>query len=190
MPLATPAAITTLAANLAATAIVGVAVPTYCAGVIGGLIRWVPLIQVQTQDVGSAGSGTNIPQPVTLVTPLLLTNLTTGMISMGLFGPMAPIFLTGLANGLTSVFLQTLIKTQHVGVGTGSGVASFLAPPAFASMIQGFSAAGMVGQAAARKAQALGMALDTTFASLFLPVAIVGTASPAAASGRGFGNIV
>jgi hypothetical protein len=109
---------------------------------------------------------------------------------MNLLGVMAPIFLLGLANGLTAVFLQTLIKTQHVGVGTGAGVATFKAPPAFPSIIAGFASAGMVGQAASRKAQALGIGLDRTFASLFLPVAIVGTASPTAATGRGFGSIV
>lgn len=189
MPI-TPVSSATLAANLAASAIVGVGVPKYTSGVISGLSRWVPLIKVQTQDAGSGGSGTNIPLPVLIPTPLLLINLTTGMSSMNLLGVMAPIFLLGLANGLTAVFLQTLIKTQHVGVGTGAGVATFKAPPAFPSIIAGFASAGMVGQAASRKAQALGIGLDRTFASLFLPVAIVGTASPTAATGRGFGSIV
>ena len=190
MPIAGPIAIPTLAANLVATAMLGPGVAKYATGVINGLSIWVPQVSVTTVDVGSGGAGTNIPLPLIVPTPVLLANLTAGMISQGIFGPMAPLFLLGLANGLTAVFLQTLIKTQHAGVGVGSGVASFKAPPAFASIILGFASAGMVGVAAARKAAALGQGLDVTFASLFLPVAIVGSASPTVTTGVGFGKIL
>jgi hypothetical protein len=189
MPIALPVAVPTLATNLVATSMLGVGVPKYASGVITGLTIWVPQIAVKTQDVGSGGSGTNVPLPVTLPTPLLLANLTTGMISQGLMGVMAPLFLLGLAKGLTAGFLQTLVKTQHVGVGSGTGVASFRAPPAFPSIMSGFASVGMVGPAAAKKAQALGIGLDQTFASLFLPVVIVGSASPTATTGVGFGKI-
>lgn len=190
MPIATPPAIVTLTSALATSGMIGPGMPKFASGVVGGIVRWVPTIQVQSQDVGSGGSGTNVPLPVTVPQPLLLANLTAGMISMGLFGPLAPLLLLGLANGLTAIFAQGLIKTNHVGVGSGTGVASFRAPPAFATMQAGFASAGMVGQAAARKAQAVAIGLDRTFGALFLPLAIVGSASPSAATGRGFGKII
>lgn len=190
MPIALPVAVPTLAANLAATSMIGTGVPKYCAGVVTGLTIWVPQINVSTNDVGSTGTGTNIPLPVTLATPVLLANLLTGMTSQGLIGVMMPPFISGLANGLTAVFLQALVSTQHVGVGSGSGVARFTAPPAFPSIAAGFASAGMVGPVATRKAQALGIGLDRTFASLLLPVAIVGSASPSATTGVGFGKII
>lgn len=190
MPIATPAAIATLSTNLIATGMIGTGMPKYASGVVGGIVRWVPTIQVQSQDVGSGGSGTNVPLPVLVPQPLLLANLTAGMISMGLFGPLAPLLILGLANGLSLIFAQGLIKTNHIGVGTGAGVAKFRAPPAFPAMQAGFASAGMVGQAAGKKAQAIAIGLDRTFGALFLPVAIVGSASPSAATGRGFGKII
>lgn len=190
MPIALPVAVPTLAANLVSTGMLGVGVPKYATGVINGLTLWVPQITVNTNDVGSGGVGTNVPLPLLVPTPVLLANLTSGMISQGLFGPLAPPFLLGLANGLTAVFLQTLVVTQHAGVGTGAGVARFIAPPAFPSLIAGFAMAGITGVATSRKAQALAQGLNVTFASLFLPVAIVGSATPSVTSGVGFGKII
>jgi hypothetical protein len=57
-------------------------------------------------------------------------------------------------------------------------------------MVAGFKSVGMVGLYTDRKALALGMALDTTFATLVEPVAIVGSASPTAGSGVGTGKIL
>lgn len=190
MPIVQATAVPLLVTNLVASAMLGTGVPKYASGVASGLGIWVPQISVETTDAGSAGTGTNIPLPVTLPTPLLIANLTAGMASMGLMGVMAPLFILGLANGLTAVFLTTLVKTQHVGVGTGAGVAKFVAPPALPSILAGFASAGMTGPASARKAQALAIGLDRTFASLVLPVAIVGTASPSGATGKGFGKIL
>jgi hypothetical protein len=190
MPIALPVAVPTLAANLVSTGMIGVGVPKYATAVINGLTLWVPQIAVNTNDVGSGGAGTNIPLPTLVPQPLLLGNLVAGMTSQGLIGPLMPPFILGLANGLVAVFLQTLVVTQHVGVGTGSGVARFTAPPAFPSIIAGFAMAGIVGVAASRKAAALAQGLDSTFASLFLPVAIVGSASPSVTSGVGFGKII
>lgn len=189
MPI-TPVSIGVLTTNLISTGMIGTDVPKYSSGVIAGLTQWVPTIQVQSFDVGTAGVGTNAPLPVLIPSPLLLANLTAGMASMGLIGPLSPLFILGLANGLVSVFLQTLVKTNHFGVGTGAGVATFRAPPAFGPIRSGFTSVGMSGEATTKAAQALAIGLDRTFASLFLPVAIVGPPSPAPGSGRGFGNII
>jgi hypothetical protein len=190
MPIVSAVAVPTLAANLAATSMLGVGVPKYASGVIAGLTIWVPQITVLTNDVGTGGTGVGVPLPVLVPTPILLANLTSGMASQGLMGLMAPLFLLGLSNGLTAVFLQTLVVTQHAGVGSGAGVASFRAPPAFPSIIAGFATAGMIGIAAARKAAALAIGLDQTFATLLLPVVIVGPPTPSAATGVGFGKIL
>lgn len=190
MPIALPIAVPLLAANLVSTGMLGIGVPKYATGVINGLTLWVQQIIVNTNDVGSGGAGTNVPLPTLVPTPILYANLVAGMVSQGLIGPLMPPFILGLANGLTAVFLQTLIVTQHVGVGTGAGVARFTAPPAFPSIITGFAMAGINGVATVKKAQALAQGLGQTFASLFLPVVIVGSASPTVTSGVGFGKIL
>jgi len=190
MPVTPPGIVGALVPNLLAVALVGTDVPKYASGVAAGLVRWIPSIRVTTTDAGSAGVGSNVPLPLPVPSPLLIPNLTLGMTSMGLIGPFMPVLVTGLANGLSVAFAQMLVKTTHPTVGTGSGVAKFVAPPATPFMVQGFSSVGMVGPSAAQKAGALGIGLDRTFASLVVPVAIVGSASPTGASGVGTGNIV
>ena len=190
MPVAPPAIIGAIVPSLFSAAIVGQDVPKYASGVASGLVQWVPLVKVSTTDTGSAGVGSNVPLPVTVVQPVLYANLITGMTSQGLVGPFMPLFCLGLANGLVASFAQMLVKTTHPSVGTGGGVARFNAPPAALSVIRGFTSVGMIGPSAVQKATALGIALDRTFASLVLPVVIVGSASPVGAAGVGFGNIV
>lgn len=190
MPATVPGIMSVLIPNLVSTGMIGTDGPKYARGVAVGLSIWVSLVKVTTIDAGSAGSGTNVPLPILIPSPVLYANLLQGRASHDLVGIFMPTFMLGLANGLSTSFLQMLVKTTHVGVGTGSGVAKFSAPPAFTSIIQGFSAAGMSGPAVSKKAAALGQALDTTIASLVLPVVVVGSASPVAATGTGFGGII
>lgn len=190
MPVTPVGIIGVLIPNLVATSLIGVGVPTYANGVAQGLVNWIPQVSVQTQDVGTGGSGKNVPLPLLVPQPLLVANITSGMAAQDLLGVFSPLLILGLSNGLSLAFLQMLVNTTHVGVGTGTGVASFRAPPATPSMIQGFKSAGMKGPATERKAAALGQAFDQTFASLLLPVAIVGSVTPSAATGRGFGKII
>jgi hypothetical protein len=190
MPVALPAIVGTLIPNLVSTGCLGTDVPKLCSGIGGGLVRWVPIVKVSTVDAGTAGAGSNVPTPVVAPQPLLLTNLLTAMASMGLLGIFVPSFVAGLSNGLSVAFLAMLVKTTHPGVGTGAGVGKYVPPPATPMMISGFASAGIVGDSAVRLATAIGMALTTTFASLVVPVAIVGSASPSPASGTGAGSIV
>jgi hypothetical protein len=69
-------------------------------------------------------------------------------------------------------------------------VAKFLAPSCSGPMIEGFLAAGLVGDSMPRLAGAIGLALDSTFASLAIPIAIVGSASPSGGVGTGSGKIL
>ncbi len=155
-----------------------------------GLAVWVPKIVVQTIDSGSLGVGSGGPMPLIVPSPLLYANLLTGSGSFGILGPMDPLLELGLANGLMTAFAGMLVKTTHPGVGLGSAVARFQAGPAIPDMIAGFSAAGMVGDGPVKKASAVGMAFDITFASLVMPVPILGAPSPSGGAGVGFGQII
>lgn len=188
---ATPAGISGLvSANLASVGMLGMDIPKIALGIGIGVSGWVAQIVVQTADVGTAGAGSGGPVPVVIPPATMLGNIQTGFGSATLIGQFAPAFATGIANGLTQAFLQALVKTTHAGVGTGSGVAKFIAPPATPSIAGGLSSAGVIGQFAAQLAAAVGVGLDTTFASLVIPVPIVGSGSPTAATGTGVGQII
>lgn len=190
MPITPPGILNVLLPNLLSVGMLGTETPRLSRGIANGLTQWVPQIKVSTNDLGSAGSGKNAPLPLIVANPILLANLTTGMAAQGLLGVFVPPYLLGLTNGLCSSFLQMMVSTTHTGVGSGAGVAKFTAPPARTSMIQGFSSAGLLGEYFSRKASAIAQGLDITFASLLLPVAIVGSVSPYPATGVGSGSIV
>jgi len=190
MPVTPPGIIGAVVPNLAAVSFIGTDVPKYANAVAQGLVKWIPLIKVSTVDGGTAGAGTNVPLPLSIPTPVIYANLLAGMAAQGFKGPFMPLFCSGLANGLTAAFFQMLVKTNHPVVGVGSGIARFTAPPAALSIISGFAAAGLNGPSTAQAARALATGLDRTFASLVLPVVIVGTPSPTGASGVGFGGIL
>jgi hypothetical protein len=190
MPIALPAISGVLTTNLFATALIGTDTPRLASGVAMGLVTWVPQVTVSTVDAGSGGVGTGIPIPWLVPQPLLLGFLTANIPPAGFTGLFAPSLILGLANGLATAFIQMLVSTTHPTVGTGSGAASFKAPPAATSMVAGFASAGLVGDAAPRLAAAIGFSLDSAIASLVIPIVIVGSASPSAASGVGTGKII
>lgn len=190
MPVTLPQVMGTLIPNLAGTAMVGVGVPKLARALGIALSQWTPLIIVSTTDAGTAGAGKGTPMPVLIPTPLLYANLFAGMTSENLVGVMMPAFVLGLTNGLVAVYLQALTNTAHVGVGMGTGVATFRPPPAFPALQAGFAAMGMVGVANAKLARALGKGLDNTFKALVQPQPVVGPATPTGASGRGFGTLI
>lgn len=188
MPI-TPASVTGLvASNLSSTGNLGIAAPLLAAGVGNGVGTWNPQIVVMTVDAGSAGAGSGGPIPVPLSG--LVGLMTAAFAAFGIKGMAAPTIATGIANGITQAYLQGLIKTTHAGVGLGSGVATFRAPPAGPVMVGGFKSAGLNGMFAEPIALAVGSALDSAFASLVVPVPIVGSASPTGASGTGVGQIL
>lgn len=190
MPVAVPGIMGVMIPNLISVAMIGTGVPQYCRGVALGLVKWVPTIQVNTLDTGTLGVGKNIPTPIIAPNPLVYSGVLAGMTANGLLGPLSPVFALGLSNGLVLSFAQMLINTIHPSVGVGAGVARFSAPPATPFMIAGFTEAGMKGLATVKKARAVAMAVDITFASLVLPVAIVGPPSPSPGAGAGTGKIL
>lgn len=190
MPVTVPGIMGSLMPNLASVAVIGIGMPKYARGVALGLTEWVPQIRVNTIDTGTAGSGKNVPLPLFVPTPILYANLLAGMAAQKLIGVVTPAFIMGLTNGLALAFGQMLVNTFHPSVAVGGGVAKFTAPPAARSMISGFQRAGLKGPTATKKARALGQGLDMTFASLVLPVVIVGPSSPFPGAGSGSGGIL
>jgi len=190
MPVTVPGVVGAVLPNLIATANLGTGVPQLASGVANGVVQWTPQIVVATIDAGSLGVGSGGPVPVVIPPPAMLGAMTGGFASFGLLGIMAPLLIAGLSNGLVLAYLQALVKTTHPGIGVGSGVAKFIAPPAGPIFIAGFKAAGMKGQSTDQLALAIGQALDIVFASLLIPIPIVGSASPAGGAGAGVGNII
>jgi hypothetical protein len=103
---------------------------------------------------------------------------------------MATPFVLGLANGLAQGFALGLIMAAFPGVGTGSGVARVTGPQPTPLMIQGFTEAGLKGEALSKLAQAIGLGLTQTFAAFSMPVVITGPAGSGPGAGTTSGKIV
>lgn len=192
MPLNPPAlAAGFLVPNLISVGNIGTGVPKLAMGIAIGVTQFLTLqSKVTTVDAGSLGVGTSI-MPLIVPSPLLQGGLFSGFSSMGILGPMAPLTILGITNGLVTGWLAlALLQTNHPGIGVGAGVARIVGPSAVPAMLLGFSAMGMIGDGPVKMATAIGLALDITFASFFQPVPIVGSASPAGGAGIGFGSIL
>jgi hypothetical protein len=192
VPLNPPALATAfLAPNLLAVGNIGMGMPKYAMGVAMGVCNYLTIpAKVVTIDTGVLGVGTSI-MPLIVPPPLLQGALYSGFSSMGILGPMAPLLINGLTNGLTTGWLAlALLQTNHPGIGVGAGVARIVAPPAAPFMLAGFASMGMVGDGPVKMATALGIALDITFAAFFEPVPIVGSPSPVGGAGVGFGSVI
>lgn len=187
----TPGGVTGIVApNLAATGNIGMGMPQLATGVGIGVSTWTAQIQVVTVDTGTLGVGAGGPLPVIVPPPALLGAMLAGFASFGLLGIMSPLLATGLANGIGLAYLQGLVQTIHPAVGTGAAVAKFVAPPATPTIIGGLASAGMTGPSVAQLGGAIGMALDTVFAALVMPLPIVGAPSPSGGGGAGTGKII
>ncbi len=168
---------------------VGVGMPKLATGVAAGVMLWVPQVQVVTVDVGTLGVGVGTT-PCLILQPLLLVGISAGFAAQGLVGPMSPLTILALANGLALAFPQGLIVTAHPTVGIGAGVCSFKGPSAVPSMIEGFATVDMTSGGAVKMATAIGMGLDTAFAASLIPTPIVGPPAPAPGGGTGTGKIL
>lgn len=192
MPLNPPTLATGfIAPNLLATGNIGAGMPKFAMGVAIGVCQFLTSqAKVVTVDVGTLGVGTSI-MPLIVPNPLLQGALFAGFASMGILGPMAPLVITGLTNGLvTGWVVLALLQTNHPLIGTGAGVARIVAPTAVPAMIGGFTSMGMLGDGPIKTATAIGIALDITFTTFVEPIPIVGPPSPVGGSGVGFGTVI
>lgn len=190
MPLSPLTLTPVIAANLLATGHTGTGMTQLATGVALGTSEFLlQTAKVITVDVGSLGAGTSIA-PLIVPQPLLLAGILAGFAAQQILGIFSPLTATGLANGLSLGLLTGILQTNHVGVGTGTGVARVLGGSAIPLMLKGFKEAGMKGPGTEKKATAMGIALDIVFGSFSLPIAIVGSAAPSPGVGAGFGFIV
>jgi len=189
MPITSAGLTGAIITGLASATLIGQGMPKLAQGIANGLVPWIKSLSVVTADAGSAGVGTSfmvwaVPGPV------LVANLLIAYPANGHIGVMAPLEATGLGIGLGLGFIQGAMVSQHAGVGTGTGIARVTGGPAFPFLMQGFAGADIKGAGAVQKASAISQALAITLAAFTLPVPIVGSASPAGASGVGLGRIL
>ncbi len=189
MPLVTPALTGTITTSLLSSGMIGTATPKFASGVSLGLTTWAHQLVVNTVDVGVVGVGKGF-LPFLIPTPMLLTALLVSYAANGQLGVMAPLEATGLATGISLGLAQGALVTTHPTVGTGAGVARISGPPAFSSLMQGFSSVGITGSGASAKANAISSALMVVLQTLVLPIPIVGPGSITPSSGSGSGNIL
>lgn len=172
-----------VAASLLSTGLKGERTPELGMKVASGLVLWVSSIEVKTTDRGFRGEG-NGSQALAVPQFTLFQNLLEAASAQGMKGSYMPPLMLGFANGLAEAFARMLVRTRHPTVGRGSASAKFSAPPAGDPLSVGFGTEAPVGIAAV-----IGAGLDKTFASLVVPISIVGSASFASASGTGAGKI-
>lgn len=189
MPLVAPVLSATITGAIFAGGLIGPAVPQLGSGIGQGIALWVQRLKVVTIDAGAVGVGKGLA-PLIIPQPLIMTNLLIAYAANGQLGVMAPLEATAIANGLFVGFAQGVISTTHPSVGAGAAIARIQGPPAFSSLMQGFSSAGITGQGASKKANAISLALSIIIQTLVLPVAIVGAGGPSPSSGSGSGSII
>lgn len=178
--------------NLISTGNLGMDVPKLSMGIAIGVCQFLTAeAKVTSIDVGTLGVGSTI-FPMIVPQPLLQGALLSSFAANNLLGVKAPLFIAGLTTGLITGWTSlALLQITHPTVGLGTGVVKIVASTAVPAMIQGFSAMGMTGAGPTQFAQAIGQALDTTFASFTqLGVPIVGSASPIGGSGVGLGTVI
>jgi hypothetical protein len=190
MPIFPPIAATTaILPQLLATGMIGTGTPTYSLGLATGLAYWVPTISVTTIDSGTLGVGAGI-LPLPVLPPILYAALTATYVANGIYGPLAPLHILGLSNGISLTLAMGIITTIHPTVGVGVGVATFQAPPAMPFILKGFNDVGIKGDGPTKNANAIGQALNAVISALIVPVPIVGAPAPSPSAGVGTGSIL
>lgn len=187
MPI-TPAAIPVMAGALVASGSLGFSVPQLATGAVNGVIDWTKAVQVLAVASGTLGAGVGTA-PLIVPPPTLYGPLTSGFATSAILGPLAPLLIAGLANGLSQTLGMGIVVTAHPTVGVGAGVARFLPPPAAPFFINALSGAGMSGVGAVQLGVAIGQALTVVFSALTLPLVVVGPPSIVPSGGSGTGVI-
>lgn len=178
----------TIATSLASV-FKGAAIPQFALGLGAGLLLWLPQLTVQTTDTGTLGVGAGAA-PFALPSFAFSELLLLAYAENQQLGPQAPIEASALAQGICLALAQGVMTTTHPSVGVGTGIARVYGPPAFPSLVLGFGGAGLVGQGATQKANAISSALMKAVAAYVSPIPIVGPSSPTVGGGSGVGRIL
>jgi len=165
--------------------------PKLASGVAFGVTTYLTAgLKVLGVGTGTVGAGVTLI-PLITPPPLLKVALLGGFTAQGILGVLAPWTITGLANGISQgLVASALVQITWPGIGVGAGTAKFVGSSAIPAMIAGFASQAMTNSGSVKTATAIGIALDTVFQSLIVPVPIVGGAAPAPSAGAGFGFIL
>lgn len=189
----TAAATKLIVRNLRDAGLKGSAVTQLGSGLAGGLGNWLPQLQLRSADAGSAGAGIGSGTLSGMNSRILYRNLLLGLQSVKLGGSSSGDLAKGIAGGVSECFsLLIQYQTTHPVVGSGVGTGSIRAPvgpTALNLFVRGLASAGMVGSEVPRLAAAIEQGLRVSAHSLVFSIAIVGTGSPSATTGIGFGKV-
>lgn len=188
MPI-TPAATPVMMGALLGAGLIGSQTPQLASGVVNGVCKWVKTVTVIAPATGTLGGGQGIAQLV-VPPPTLMGPLTQGFAAMQILGPMSPLLIAGLANGLSQVFAQGTVLTTHVAVGVGGGTVKFTPGAPGPILTKGMQEAGMTGDGPVKMGGAIGIALTSVFSALTLPLVVAGSPNIVPGAGVGFGKIV
>lgn len=189
MPLTPPGLAVPIAAALAATANIGVQSPKLALGVATGTVLWAQQAKVSITGIGAAGAGT-VSFPAFVAAPVMIAAVQAGFVVQRLIGVKSPLLATAIATGLaTGISSQSLILAAFPGVGSGTGIAKILGN-AGPSMVQGFQLVRLSGTQNMKLARAIGFGIDKCFASLLIPVPILGPAGSSPGAGTVSGKII
>lgn len=190
MPISVRGQTIVLVPSVVSVGMIGTDVPRLCRGLANGYTTYLRKIVVKTTDAGTAGAGKGAPIPVLIPPPVWIFNLLRGFSQNDLLGIYAPIFITGLSNGLSLATAQAVTNTSHPSVGVGAGVPSIRPPPAFSDIKLGFTKAGMEGPNLVKFSRAIAYGIETSLRTFIVPIPIAGPPSPSGASGRGTGKLI
>ena len=189
MPFTPAGATIALTAGLASALHIGSGAIKLATAVAAGVSTWLHSVPVVTVDVGAIGAGAGAI-PLIVPPPALISGLTAGFAAQGILGPMSPLTILGLANGLSTAFAQATVITTHPGVGSGTCSVKFTGSSAVPAMIAGFASQAMTTPGSIKMATAIGIGLDITFAAFATQSPIAGAPGPSPGGGAGFGVIV
>jgi hypothetical protein len=161
-------------------------------GLAAGLFQYLTsAVVLTTVDVGTLGVGTGFGQGLFLEPVSFTASLQGIALSHGLAGSFAPGLCSAISLGLCSALSAASVFTTHPLVGAGAGKVQIIpvgiGPAVFSSAML---AAGLTGPSAPSLGDAVGLALDSSIASVLGAVAISGPPNVYPSSGSGFGRIV
>ena len=188
MPITPTGLVSVLVPSLLSGGNIGTGMPRLAQGIANGVSLWIAQTTVSITGTGAAGAGA-VSYPLVVPPPLIIANMLGGFSSAGIIGIMAAPLALSIANGLVTGFAQGLIVAAFPGVGSGVGVARVSGPPPMESMNAGFASAGLSGDGSQRIARGISLGLSQTFASLLVPVPIVGPSGPSPGAGTALGKI-
>lgn len=185
----------TLESKLTVGSIAGAKVKDLARGIAQGFVSYLPVLPVQTTDVGTIGAGTSVSGKVQLAPPTGTGIITGTLRTAGLKGPQVPSLAKGVAEAIADTLLrEATVNTAVVGVAAGTGVGGFVAVPArpLSQLLQGtLRANGINGPKVGDVASGLGKGIAGFLQTATITTTDAGSPVPFGqpSSGSGTGNV-